>query len=193
MQLHPTRSGAHLAIASIAVVAVGVVASEAALVGWGGAVLVGVAIARAATLVSVARIRAAGFEMLWTGTQRVARTHRGSTVELEAEVRNRDTLGARYALRNWTFNLSTTHQSSQYSDLANTVAESADGSVGRIPGFRLWNIQAMFKVPQHKNSEISIGLNNLFDKRFYTRNVDGNAGRMVGAPRMVYVQARLGF
>lgn len=96
MQLHPTRSGAHLAIASIVVIAVGVLASEAALVGWGGAVLVGVAIARAATLVSVARIRAAGFEMLWTGTQRVARAHRGGTIELEAEVRNRDTLAARF-------------------------------------------------------------------------------------------------
>lgn len=96
MQLHPTRSGAHLAIAAIAVMAVGVLAGEGALVGWGGAVLLGVAVARAATLVSVARIRAAGFEMLWSGTQRVARTHRGATVELEAEVRNRDTLAARY-------------------------------------------------------------------------------------------------
>jgi len=93
MQLHPTRSGAHLAIASIAVVAVGVIASEAALVGWGGAVLVGVAIARAATLVSVARIRAAGFEMLWTGTQRVARTQRGSTVQLGARAPHRRPLG----------------------------------------------------------------------------------------------------
>jgi uncharacterized protein (DUF58 family) len=96
MQLHPTTSGAHLAIASVVVIAVGVLAGEAAIVGWGGAVLLAVAIARAATLVSVARIRAAGFEMLWSGPQRVARTHRGGVVELEAEVRNRDTLAARY-------------------------------------------------------------------------------------------------
>ncbi|WP_082079615.1 TonB-dependent receptor family protein [Cupriavidus basilensis] len=129
----------------------------------------------------------------YTYTRAIQKSGATSGLDVPFYSRNTDTLGARYALRNWTFNLSTTHQSSQYSDLANTVAESADGSVGRIPGFRLWNIQAMFKVPQHKNSEISIGLNNLFDKRFYTRNVDGNAGRMVGAPRMVYVQARLGF
>jgi uncharacterized protein (DUF58 family) len=96
MQLHPTRAGAHLAIASTVVVAIGVLSGEAAIVGWGGAILVAVAIARAATLVSVARIRAAGFEMLWSGTQRTARTHRGAIVELEAEVRNRDTLAARY-------------------------------------------------------------------------------------------------
>ena len=37
------------------------------------------------------------------------------------------------------------------------------------------------------------GVNNLTDKRYYTRNVDGNAGRMVGAPRMVYVQGRYAF
>jgi len=96
MQLHPTRAGAHLAIAATVVVAVGVLAGEAAIVGWGSAILVAVAVARAATLVSVARIRAAGFEMLWSGTQRTARTHRGSVVELTAEVRNRDTLAARY-------------------------------------------------------------------------------------------------
>ncbi|MGO4811982.1 TonB-dependent receptor family protein [Cupriavidus sp. 2MCAB6] len=107
--------------------------------------------------------------------------------------RNTDTIGARYDWRNWTFNVSTTHQSSQYSDLANTVAESADGSVGRIPGFRTWNLQAMFKVPQWKRTDITIGLNNVFDKRYYTRTTDSNAGRLVGAPRMVYIQARAGF
>lgn len=96
MQLYPTRPAAHLAIAGIAVAAVGVIANQPAVVGWGGALLVAVAIARAVTLVSVARIRAAGFEMLWTGTKRTIRTPRGSVIEIEAEVRNRDTLAARY-------------------------------------------------------------------------------------------------
>lgn len=107
--------------------------------------------------------------------------------------RNTDTLGARYDWRSWTFNVSTTHQSSQYADLANTVAESADGGNGKIPGFRTWNIQAMFKVPQMKRTDITVGVNNLFDKRYYTRNTDSNLGKMVGAPRMVYIQARAGF
>jgi uncharacterized protein (DUF58 family) len=96
VQLYPTRTAAHLAIAGVVVVGLGVAAREAAIVGWGGALLLAVAIARAATLVSVSRIRAAGFEMLWSGPKRVLRTARGSTVEIEAEVRNRDTLAARY-------------------------------------------------------------------------------------------------
>lgn len=96
MNLYPTRPAAHVAIAGLAVVGVGVVTQQAAIVGWGGAMLVAVAIARAVTLISVARIRAAGFEMLWVGSKRMVRTGRGGVVELEAEVRNRDTLAARY-------------------------------------------------------------------------------------------------
>ena len=96
MQLYPTRTAAHLAVVGIAVVGVGVASREPAIVGWGGAILLAMAIARAVTLVSVARIRAAGFEMLWSGPRRVVRTTRGSVIEIEAEVRNRDTLAARY-------------------------------------------------------------------------------------------------
>ena len=96
MQLYPTRTAAHLALTGVVMVGAGIVTQRAAIVGWGGAVLLAVAVARAVTLVSVARIRAAGFEMLWSGSKRVARTARGSTIEIKAEVRNRDTLAARY-------------------------------------------------------------------------------------------------
>lgn len=107
--------------------------------------------------------------------------------------RTTDTLGARYDLGAWRFNLATTHQSKQYSDTANTEAEAANAGIGRIPGFRLWNLHANWKVPAAKGTEIALGINNLFDKRYYTRNVDGNAGRMVGAPRMFFVQGRYAF
>lgn len=119
----------------------------------------------------------------------------GATAGLDVPFYSRvtDTLGARYEIGQWTFNVSTTHQSSQYSDLANTAVESADGSNGKVPGFRVWNLQTMYKLPGYKNADVTVGLNNVFDKRYYTRNVDGNAGRMVGAPRMVYVQGHFGF
>ncbi|MFO0587966.1 MAG: DUF58 domain-containing protein [Polyangiaceae bacterium] len=96
MQVYPTRTAAHLAIASVAVTAIGLVAESPAIVGWGGGILLAVVVARAVTLVSVARIRAAGFEMLWTGPKRVIRGVRGGAIELEAEVRNRDSRAARY-------------------------------------------------------------------------------------------------
>lgn len=96
MQLYPTRPAAHLAIASVMVSAVGVLAGSPLVIGWGGSILLAVAVARAVTLVSVARIRAAGFEMLWSHSRRMLRTVRGAQIEIEAEVRNRDTLAARY-------------------------------------------------------------------------------------------------
>ncbi|MBV6323714.1 TonB-dependent receptor family protein [Duganella violaceipulchra] len=107
--------------------------------------------------------------------------------------RNTDTLGARYRVGAWTANLSTTHQSKQYSDTANTVPEAANGSNGIVPGFRLWNAQLSWKMPGKPGYEVMAGINNIADKRYYTRNVDGNAGRMVGTPRMAYVQLRASF
>jgi uncharacterized protein (DUF58 family) len=59
--------------------------------------LLGLAVARAVTEVSVARIRTAGFEMLWRGRERAHRVARGHAFTLEAEVRNRDARATRYA------------------------------------------------------------------------------------------------
>jgi Fe(3+) dicitrate transport protein len=104
-----------------------------------------------------------------------------------------DTVGARYVLGAWAFNLSSTHQSSQYSDNANTWDESIFGGTGLVPGYRLWNAQIGWKLPTATAIDVQLGVNNLADRRYYTRNVDGNFGRMVGAPRTTYVQARVAF
>ncbi|MEM1032307.1 MAG: DUF58 domain-containing protein [Myxococcota bacterium] len=96
MSIYPTRTAAHLAIAGVLVFAAGIALRQSVVVAWGGAILVAVALARTVTLVSVMRIRSAGFEMLWTGVERVKRVRPGEVVTLAAEVRNRDTLAARY-------------------------------------------------------------------------------------------------
>jgi len=116
----------------------------------------------------------------------------GATAGLDVPFysRNTDTVGARYRVGAWSLNLSSTHQSKQYSDTANTVAEAANGGVGLIPGFRVWNAQLAWKQRAY---DITAGVNNLADKRYYTRNVDGNAGRMAAAPRTVYVQLHLAY
>ena len=63
---------------------------------WAGSLLVGLALARAVTEISVHRIRSAGFEMLWRGEARSAKVARGEVLEIEAEVRNRDSRAARF-------------------------------------------------------------------------------------------------
>jgi Fe(3+) dicitrate transport protein len=107
--------------------------------------------------------------------------------------RKTDTAGARYRVGAWTANLSSTHQTKQFSDTANTVAEAAAGNVGQIPGFRLWNAQLGWKVKGKPGYEVMAGINNIAGKRYYTRNVDGNAGRMIGAPRLAYLQLRVAY
>jgi len=100
MQLYPTNSAFHVAAVGITMVGVGLVTTEPAILAWGGAMIVGLAVARAVTLLSVARVRAAGFEMVWREKGNSRRVARGDVVELAAEVRNRDTRAARYvALR----------------------------------------------------------------------------------------------
>ncbi|MEN9577407.1 MAG: hypothetical protein RJA70_416 [Pseudomonadota bacterium] len=96
MQLHPTRSAVDLTFASIGLIGLGVVLGQGAIVAWGGALILGLQIARAVTLLSVTKVRAAGFEMLWTEEARLVRIGRGQRLELKAEVRNRDARAARY-------------------------------------------------------------------------------------------------
>ncbi|MBX3182213.1 MAG: DUF58 domain-containing protein [Polyangiaceae bacterium] len=96
MQIHPTRAAVDLTIAAILAVAAAVALRLTAVLAWAGALLLGLAIARAVTRIAVARIRAAGFEMLWREPERARRIARGERLLLRAEVRNRDTRAARY-------------------------------------------------------------------------------------------------
>ncbi|HWU99346.1 MAG TPA: TonB-dependent siderophore receptor [Oxalicibacterium sp.] len=107
--------------------------------------------------------------------------------------RNTDTIGARYQTGPWTLNLSSTHQSRQYADEKNTVVESANGNNGVIPGYRVLNAQVGWKVPNQKGFDILAGINNLTDKQYYTRITGGSGGRLVGAPRTIYIQGRYAF
>jgi uncharacterized protein (DUF58 family) len=97
MQIHPTRTAIELAISAAVTTAAGVLLESGAIVAWGGAMLVGLGVARAVTEISVARVRTAGFEMLWRGRDRSCRVARGQVVTFEAEIRNRDARATRYA------------------------------------------------------------------------------------------------
>jgi len=96
VQVHPTRTSIDLAATALVAVAAGLLMQSGPVVAWAGSLLVGLAVARAVTEVSVNRIRSAGFEMLWRGELRSARVARGQLLEIEAEVRNRDSRAARF-------------------------------------------------------------------------------------------------
>ncbi|MCY1289658.1 Fe(3+) dicitrate transport protein FecA [compost metagenome] len=109
--------------------------------------------------------------------------------------KHKGTLGANYRSGPWGYNLDGSFQSSQYADNANTEAESADGSTGRIAGWMVWSARGSYDFgPQLNGLELSAGVKNLFDRRYYTRSFDdNNKGLYVGQPRTLYVQASVGF
>lgn len=129
----------------------------------------------------------------YTWTRAIQQSGVNEGLDVPFYSRNTDTVGARYAIGALSFDLSSTHQSSQFSDAANTVAEAANARVGLVPGVRLWNFQTRWALPYLQGAKVGVGINNLTDRRYFTRNVDGNAGRMVGAPRTFYLQGHIAF
>jgi uncharacterized protein (DUF58 family) len=89
VEIHPTRSTFHVAVAGAGLVALGAAARLAPVVAFGGAMLLAVALGRAMALVAVTRLRAAGFEMVWAERGRVRRVPQGATIVIRAELRNR--------------------------------------------------------------------------------------------------------
>jgi uncharacterized protein (DUF58 family) len=89
VQLYPTRSTFHVAVAGAGLLALGVAERLAPVAGFGGAMLLAVAVGRAVATLAVTRLRAAGFEMVWTGKTRMQSVTLGVPVLLEGELRNR--------------------------------------------------------------------------------------------------------
>jgi uncharacterized protein (DUF58 family) len=96
VQLFPTRPAVHVALAALGTVIAGMLLRAPAVVAWGGAMIVGLAGARAAAKVAIVRLRLAGLEMIWRTQGRVHRVPRGGEVKLEVELRNRDQKPVRY-------------------------------------------------------------------------------------------------
>ncbi|MFB4392604.1 MULTISPECIES: TonB-dependent siderophore receptor [unclassified Pseudomonas] len=115
------------------------------------------------------------------------------------------TAGLRYEINRWTWNLDAFAQSKQRAPGTGVNADgsfnnnyitrpSADGQFGDIPGYVTWHARGGYDFgPQVSNLKLAAGVKNLFDKQYYTRSSDNNAGIYVGEPRTFYVQASVGF
>jgi uncharacterized protein (DUF58 family) len=96
VQLFPTRSTVHVALAALAMVTAGMVLRQPAVLAWGGAMVAGLALTRASNKLSVLRLRAAGLEMIWRTPQKVRRVVRSAEIDVEVELCNRDTRPVRF-------------------------------------------------------------------------------------------------
>jgi Fe(3+) dicitrate transport protein len=98
------------------------------------------------------------------------------------------TAGAGYTgARGWDVNVEAVLIGDQFADDLNSVAPSADGQRGLLPGFTLWNAAVNYPVG---NSVVFVAAKNLFDR---TAIVDRSRGIMPTAPRTVHAGVRVRF
>ncbi|WP_433769812.1 TonB-dependent siderophore receptor [Pseudomonas putida] len=115
------------------------------------------------------------------------------------------TVGLRYDINRWTYNVDGFAQSQQRSPGVAVNADgsfsnnyitqgTADGQYGDIPGYVTWNVRGGYDFgPSVSNLKVGAGVKNIFDKQYFTRSSDNNSGMYVGAPRTFFVQASVGF
>lgn len=96
VRLRPTLRANHLSWAGLVCVLGGLARSSSDVVAYGCALMLGVAISKALTRVSVSRARSAGFEMLWLGATSTVKATRLEPTVIVAELRNRDTLATHF-------------------------------------------------------------------------------------------------
>ena len=91
----------------------------------------------------------------------------------------------------WLLSLGGVHVGESYSDAANTVADSADGSVGLNEGWTIWDARVgrEFWLGDHALLELAGGVTNLFDRDWEVHSRGGffGPGLVAGMPRQTYV------
>lgn len=95
-------------------------------------------------------------------------------------------LSARYAVDRWTFNAELNAQSKQRSPGTPGTSgkpnpyvtqEDANGNLGDIPGFAILGLRTSYQASKELNNlRLTVGVKNVFDRRYFTRSTDNNGG-----------------
>ncbi|NWA08623.1 TonB-dependent siderophore receptor [Pseudomonas gingeri] len=100
-------------------------------------------------------------------------TFKGNEVPFSS--RNQFSVDGRYHFaERWTYSLDGLYVSSAYTDAANSGAEDASASVGRLPAYWVWNtaIERQFPLQDKTVLTASAGISNLFNREYYFRGID---------------------
>jgi len=79
-----------------------------------------------------------------------------------------------FTYKDFVFTTQLSSVGSSYSDANNTEKPSANAQVGLIPSYNVTDFTASYKI--NKSIKIKAGLNNAFDKRYFTRRAGGYPG-----------------
>ena len=82
--------------------------------------------------------------------------------------------GVNFTYKDFVFTTQLSSVGSSYSDANNTEKPSANAQVGLIPSYNVTDFTASYKI--NKSIKIKAGLNNAFDKRYFTRRAGGYPG-----------------
>ncbi len=96
----------------------------------------------------------------------------------------------------WTYSLDGLYVSSAFTDAANSEDENASASIGKIPGYWLWNtaLEREFRLRDGDVLTTSVGISNLFDREYYFRGMDTSPwGRQPAPGRTLTLAANYRF
>lgn len=97
--------------------------------------------------------------------------------------------GATFSYKTFSFTAQLSYTSSAFADANNTEAVSANAQVGKIPAYTITDISAVYTLKSKFN--IKAGINNLGDKRYFTRRASGypGPGALPSDGRSFYISA----
>ncbi|MEB0008294.1 MULTISPECIES: TonB-dependent siderophore receptor [unclassified Pseudomonas] len=104
--------------------------------------------------------------------------------------------GRYHFAQHWTYSLDGLYVSSAYTDAANSGAENASASVGRLPAYWVFNtaLEREFKLDDKSVLTTSVGISNLFNREYYFRGIDTSPwGRQPAPERALTLGANYRF
>ncbi|NIJ55681.1 TonB-dependent receptor family protein [Dyadobacter arcticus] len=75
--------------------------------------------------------------------------------------------GAQFQYRTFSLTAQYSYVSSNYANPLNTEAPSANGTIGKVPGYGLLDVNATWRIA--KNYTLRAGVNNITDKQYFTK------------------------
>lgn len=133
------------------------------------------------------------FAYTYLKTEQLSGANQGK--ELPNAPAHRFSVSGDYKYRNWDFVATAVYVDESFSDAANTVQETANGSAGVLPSYTLVNTRIGHDFIAAGNKyNIGLAINNVFDEEYYFRGVDVSpVGRVPTPGRSYTLSAKMDF
>jgi len=93
--------------------------------------------------------------------------------------------GAKIGFKNFMLGIQYTYLSDQFTDSSNAINSNLSGVIGMIPQYDVFDISTSYSLKEFK---FESGVNNLFNKKYFTRRATGYPGPGIipSSPRTLY-------